>query len=120
MAVAGVPKPCADHAQRCVRAAQQMVDYVHKRNERLTFKWCLRIGIHSGPVVSGVVGKRKFAFDIWGDTVNIAARIERAGENGRINVSAYTCDLIQHEFPCQYLGKRDAEGKGEVDMYFVT
>ena len=120
MAVAGLPIPCADHAQRCVRAAQQMVDYVHKRNERLTFKWCLRIGIHSGPVVSGVVGKRKFAFDIWGDTVNIAARIERAGENGRINVSAYTCDLIQHEFPCQYLGKRDAEGKGEVDMYFVT
>jgi class 3 adenylate cyclase len=71
-------------------------------------------------VVAGVVGKRKFAFDIWGDTVNIASRMESAGEDGRINVSAYTCDLIQNDFECQYRGKLDAKGKGEVDMYFVT
>ncbi len=119
MAVAGLPKPCDDHAQRCVRAALRMVAYLEQRNANSPFQWLLRIGIHSGPVVAGVVGKRKFAFDIWGDTVNIAARMESAGENGRVNVSAYTCDLIRAEFPCQYRGKLNAKGKGQVDMYFV-
>ena len=76
--------------------------------------------IHSGPVVAGVVGKRKYAFDIWGYTVNIAARMESAGEPGRVNVSAYTRDLVRHDFECEYRGKLDAKGKGEVDMYFVA
>jgi class 3 adenylate cyclase len=120
MAVAGMPKPCADHAQRCVRAALRMVDYIDQRNTQAAFKWTLRIGIHSGPVVAGVVGKRKFAFDIWGDTVNVAARMESAGEDGRVNVSAYTCQLIQSEFECQYRGKLDVKSIGAVDMYFVT
>jgi class 3 adenylate cyclase len=71
-------------------------------------------------VVAGVVGKRKFAFDIWGDTVNVAARMESAGEKGRVNISAYTQQLIEKEFTCQYRGKLDAKGKGQIDMYFVT
>ena len=120
MAVAGLPKPCADHAQRCVRAALLMVAYLERRNAEATFKWFLRIGIHSGPVVAGVVGKRKFAFDIWGDAVNIAARIESAGENGRVNVSACTYDLIRDDFKCQYRGKLEVKGKGLMDMYFVS
>lgn len=120
MAAAGLPKPCADHAQRCVRAGLRMLDYLEQRNRTSAFKWSLRVGIHSGPVVTGVVGKRKYAFDVWGDTVNIASRMESAGEPGRVNVSAYTYDLIRAEFECEYRGKVDAKGKGQIDMYFVT
>ncbi len=119
MAAAGLPKPCADHAERCVRAGLRMLDYLEQRNRTSAFKWSLRVGIHSGPVVTGVVGKRKYAFDVWGDTVNVASRMESAGEPGRVNVSAYTYDLIRTEFDCEYRGKVDAKGKGQIDMYFV-
>jgi len=120
MAAAGLPKPCSDHAQRCVRTGLRMLDYLAERNRKAAFKWSLRVGVHSGPVVTGVVGKRKYAFDVWGDTVNIASRMEGAGEAGRVNVSAYTYDLIRTEFECEYRGKVDAKGKGQIDMYFVT
>ncbi len=120
MAAAGLPKPCADHAHRCVRAGLRMLDYLEHRNQMSAFKWSLRVGVHAGPVVAGVVGKRKYAFDIWGDTVNVASRMESAGEVGRVNVSAYTFDLVRDEFACEYRGKVSAKGKGEIDMYFVT
>lgn len=120
MAAAGLPKPCADHAQRCVRVGLRMLAYLEHRNQSSAFKWALRVGVHSGPVVTGVVGKRKYAFDVWGDTVNIASRMESAGEAGRVNISAYTYDLIRSEFDCEYRGKLDAKGKGQIDMYFVT
>ncbi|MBL8521338.1 MAG: HAMP domain-containing protein [Betaproteobacteria bacterium] len=119
MAAAGLPKPCADHAQRCVRAALGIAAHIEERNKKSPFKWAIRIGVHSGPVVAGVVGKRKYAFDIWGDTVNLASRLESAGEPGRVNISAYTYDLVQDEFECEYRGKVDAKGKGPIDMYFV-
>jgi class 3 adenylate cyclase len=119
MAAAGLPKACPDHAHRCVRAGLMMIDYLNERNQMTAFKWSLRVGVHSGPVVAGVVGKRKYAYDVWGDTVNIASRMERTGETGHVSISAFTCDLVHQEFDCKYRGKVDAKGKGNLDMYFV-
>jgi class 3 adenylate cyclase len=120
MAVAGISSAQPDHAERCVRAALRMQAFMAQRNEDATFKWNLRVGLHSGPVVSGVVGKHKYAFDIWGDAVNIASRMESSGEVGHVNVSAYTYDLVRRAFDCTYRGKIAAKGKGEIDMYFVN
>jgi class 3 adenylate cyclase len=119
MAAAGLSGDAGGHAQRCVRAAVEMVRYLADRNRGSAFKWQVRIGMHSGPLVSGVVGKRKYAFDIWGDTVNLASRVQSVSEPDCINVSAYTYDLIKGEFNCTYRGKVTAKGKGEIDMYFV-
>ena len=69
--------------------------------------------------MAGVVGEKKFAYDIFGDTINTASRMETAGAEGRINVSAYTYDLIKDRFPCEYRCKINAKGKGDLDMYFV-
>lgn len=78
-----------------------------------------RIGIHRGPVVAGVVGSKKFAFDIWGDTVNIAARVEQASLGGKINISGEAYDVVKNFTPCQYRGKISVKNRGEIDMYFV-
>lgn len=76
LAAAGLPKPCPDHVQRCLRAARKMIAYIEQRNRRHPFKWALRVGIHSGPLATGMVGKRRYAFDIWGDTVTLASRLD--------------------------------------------
>ncbi len=79
----------------------------------------IRVGIHTGPLTAGVVGLKKFAYDIWGDTVNTASRMESASEPGQVNVSGATHELIKKYFECEYRGKKEVKGKGAVDMYFV-
>ena len=81
--------------------------------------WTSRIGIHTGPVVAGIVGVKKYAYDIWGDTVNLAARMEQNSESGKINISQNTYELVKGKFDCSYRGKIEAKNKGMVNMYFV-
>ncbi|HEY9880861.1 MAG TPA: adenylate/guanylate cyclase domain-containing protein [Leptolyngbyaceae cyanobacterium] len=82
--------------------------------------WDVRIGIHSGPVMAGVIGRKKFSYDVWGDTVNTVARMESSGVAGRINISRETADLIQDFFKMEYRGKINAKNKGSLDMFLVT
>ena len=120
MAGCGLPNKYSLHALQCVKAANEMINYLDVRRQTAKIKWRMRVGIHSGPVVAGVVGTRKFTYDIWGDTVNTASRMESNGEPGKINISAKTHKLIKPYFECDYRGKLAAKGKGEIDMYFVA
>ena len=119
MAVSGLPNEKEDHAILCVQAAKEMHAFIERRNESAAVKWKMRIGIHSGSLIAGVVGKKKFTYDIWGSTVILASRMEEVGEIGKINISATTCDYVHDKFNCDYRGKVNVEGQGDVDMYFV-
>ncbi len=123
IAAGGLPeqnKAIAEHVIEAAIAMQKVVEeFKLKRIEDNLPYFELRIGIHSGPVVAGVVGIKKFQYDIWGDTVNLAARMEQAGEPGKINISQYTYSLVKDKFTCIHRGKIEAKNKGEIDMYFV-
>jgi class 3 adenylate cyclase len=115
MAVCGLPKECDDHAQKAVKAALQIQEVINTGQG--IFK--VRIGIHSGSVVAGIVGVKKYAYDVWGDTVNTASRMESYSEPGKINISATTFELVKNDFKFNYRGKFEIKGKGEMDLYFV-
>ena len=119
MAACGLEEEITNHAANCIRAAQKMLSFLEERNKRCKIKWRMRVGIHSGTIVAGVVGKKKFAYDLFGDTINTASRIESAGEAGRINISSSTYELVKNDFSCLSRGKIFAKGKGELEMYFV-
>ena len=123
MCAGGIPVANETHPYRIARAGLAMQDFMQKRNEQRVEsglpRWELRIGIHTGPIVAGVVGRKKYAYDIWGDTVNIASRMESNGEVGKVNISASTYDLIKDRFECTYRGKIEAKNKGFIDMYFL-
>ena len=105
-----------------IEAVKEILKYVDAYNKKLNDEdksLALRIGINCGPVVAGVVGKTKFAYDIWGDTVNTAARMESAGEPGKINVSQAVYETVQDQFGFTSRGKIEAKNKGRIDMYFV-
>ena len=96
-------------------------DYIRNRRKQVGDKtFHVRIGLHTGSVIAGIVGIKKFAYDIWGDTVNMAARMEQHGESGKINISETTYELIKDKFSCTYRGEIHAKNKGAVKMYFVS
>jgi len=115
LAVCGLPNELSDHAERATRVALEIQDFIKQSNG----KFKIRIGIHSGPVIAGIVGIHKYAYDIWGDTVNTANRMESSAEAGKINISGSTQALIHTTFHCVYRGKISAKNKGKMDMYYV-
>jgi class 3 adenylate cyclase/predicted metal-dependent HD superfamily phosphohydrolase len=120
MAVGGLPTPKSTHAVDVVSAALEIQKFAKRMQEKGDGAFDVRIGINSGPVVAGIVGIKKFAYDIWGDTVNIAARMETTSVIGGINISKATYELVKDKFKCIPRGKIDAKGKGEMEMYFVV
>ncbi|WP_034920841.1 adenylate/guanylate cyclase domain-containing protein [Gillisia sp. CAL575] len=122
MCAAGVPFPMKDHAITMMYAALEILEFVEeskKENEALGAHFEIRIGINSGSLIAGVVGSKKFAYDIWGDTVNMASRMESCSESGKINISEDTFQLVKSNFLCKERGKIQVKNKGMVPMYFV-
>jgi class 3 adenylate cyclase len=122
MCASGLPYPSEDHAYRILEAALEILEFVEaakKEDSKDDVRFDIRIGINSGPVVAGVVGTKKFAYDIWGDTVNIAARMESASEEGKINIAENTYELVKSHFECVYRGNMEVKNRGKLNMYFV-
>lgn len=123
MAAGGIPLAKATHAVDTVRAAIDMLQFIERSKTETGTNpfphFDIRIGIHSGPVVAGIVGVKKFQYDIWGDTVNISSRMESSGSEGKINISEDTYQLVKDYFRCTYRGKIQAKNKGEISMYYV-
>lgn len=119
MCAGGIPDKNRTNPVEVILAALEMVQYMKQLQLDNQKVWDLRIGIHTGPVIAGVVGQKKLSYDIWGDTVNTASRMESSGEPGKINISGSTYELIHDFFACEYRGMMPVKYKGNIDMYFV-
>ena len=119
MAVCGLPMPCADHAARMARMALQMIDVTAEYGKKRGIPLQLRIGMNSGPVVAGVIGATKFIYDLWGDTVNLASRMESTGVPGRIQVTRSVYERLQGSFDLQERGMVQVKGKGEIEAWLL-
>ena len=123
MCAGGLPFPLEDHAIKVVNAAFEILEVMEEAKlveDDDISHFDIRIGINTGPIVAGVVGIKKFAYDIWGDTVNIASRMESASKSGRINISSNTHELIKDHFTCKYRGEFEVKNRGILKMYFVN
>jgi class 3 adenylate cyclase/tetratricopeptide (TPR) repeat protein len=123
MCAGGLPFETADHAHKIIQVAQEILDFVNQsfeNNAHHQTRFEIRIGINTGPLVAGVVGTKKFAYDIWGDTVNIASRMETNSVPGKINISENTYQIIKDSFDCEYRGEVEVKNRGIMKMYFVN
>jgi len=119
MCAGGIPQKNRTNPIDVIMSAIEMQQFMKILRKESVNEWDIRIGIHTGPVIAGVVGSKKFSYDIWGDTVNIASRMESSGKAGEINISEVTHELVKDFFDCEYRGKLPVKYKGEIDMYFV-
>jgi adenylate cyclase len=123
MCAGGIPEKNRTNPVEIILAALEMKDHMNKLKVMSELKgmknWDIRIGIHTGTVIAGVVGQQKLSYDIWGDTVNIASRMESSGEAGKINISGTTYEFVKDFFDCEFRGKMPVKYKGELEMYFV-
>ena len=119
LAVSGFPEPNPDHALCLARAGVQMIDYLAARNLRSPIAWRMRVGIHSGEVIAGIVGVRRYIYDVFGDTVNIANRMEAASDPMRINISEATHRLIAGRLECESRGELPVKGAAPMGMYWI-
>jgi class 3 adenylate cyclase len=124
MCAGGLPKKNETHAFDSCRAALEIQSFMYKmKGIRITKGipcWELRLGIHTGSLIAGVVGEKKFAYDVWGDTVNTASRMESSGTPGKINISNATYELVNDIFECEYRGEIVAKNKGKIKMYYLN
>jgi len=124
MCAGGIPEKNRTNPVEVILAALEMKAYMIKLKETTELEgmkfWDIRIGIHTGTVVAGVVGQKKLSYDIWGDTVNTASRMESSGEAGKINISGTTYEFVKEFFECEFRGKMPVKYKGELEMYFVN
>lgn len=120
MLAGGVPDPMDDHAHAVIDAAIEFCTALEEMRERTGGALRMRIGVHSGPIVAGVIGLRKFTYDLWGDTVNVASRMESTGEPGRIHVSVNTAELIRNDFKLESRGSIEVKSLGQVETFFVN
>ena len=120
MIASGVPIPRPDHARALALMALDMVDGLRSRGDVGHLGLELRIGINSGPVVAGVIGRKRFLYDLWGDAVNTASRMESHGTPGRIQITRATYELLQDEFVCDYRGTVPVKGKGDMETWYLV
>ncbi|MCR9142464.1 MAG: adenylate/guanylate cyclase domain-containing protein [bacterium] len=120
MVSAGIPTPDEKHAEKLVDMGFEMFESLARINKEFHLELTMRIGVNSGEVVAGVIGKSKFAYDLWGDTVNIASRMESTGEEGRVHVSENTYELLKDQYSFEVRGKVAIKGKGDLQTYYVT
>jgi class 3 adenylate cyclase len=119
MVAAGVPRPCSDHAERLARLALDMRRYLAQRNKDAQVKFQFRIGINSGPVIGGVIGTKKFVYDVWGDAVNLASRMESHGLPGKIQVTQTCYARLKERFVFSERGLIKIKGRGELQTWFL-